>query len=154
MQGCEIELFTEGKMTLPYNDIDEDWLFDRAEEIVGLLKLSGITLTLIMTDNEYIHTINKDFRKKDKSTDVISFAYRENAFPALPDTHENLGDVYISLEKAKEQSLEYKVSLREEVKRLMIHGILHLVGYDHEKGREEEEKMRSKEDELFTATGL
>ena len=107
-----------------------------------------------MTDNNYIQTLNNDYRKKDKPTDVISFAYRENAFPGLPDTHENLGDVYISLEKAKEQAAEYKVSMREEVKRLLIHGILHLVGYDHEKGRKEAEEMRAKEDELFTATGL
>ena len=154
MQGCEIELFTEGVLVLPYDDIDEEWLFDRAEEIVNFLKLSGITLTLIMTDNNYIQTINKDYRKKDRPTDVISFAYRENAFPGLPDTHENLGDVYISLEKAKEQATEYKVTLREEVKRLMIHGILHLVGYDHEKGRKEQEEMRAKENELFAATGL
>lgn len=154
MPGCEIELFTEGDVILPFDDINGDWILDRAEEIVKNLRLSAVTLTLVMTDNDYIRTINNNFRKKDKPTDVISFAYRENPFPGLPDELENLGDIYISLEKAKEQSVEYGVTLKEEVKRLLIHGILHLLGYDHEKGRKQAEEMRSKEDEIFASIGL
>ncbi len=154
MPGCEIELFTEGVVNLPFDDINEDWILDRAEEIVKILKLSTVTLTLVMTDNDYIRTINNNYRKKDKPTDVISFAYRENPFPGLPDELENLGDIYISLEKAKEQSVDYGVTLKEEVKRLLIHGILHLLGYDHEKDRKQAEEMHLKEDEIFASIGL
>ena len=154
MPGCEIELFTEGAVVLPFDDITGDWILDRAEEIVKILQLSAVTLTLILTDNEYIRTVNNNYRKKDKPTDVISFAYRENPFPGLPDALENLGDVYISLEKAKEQAAEYSVTLKEEVKRLLIHGILHLLGYDHEKGNKQAEEMRLKEDKLFASIGL
>jgi probable rRNA maturation factor len=62
---------------------------------------------------------------------------------------EELGDIYISLETASKQALEYEVTLVEEIKRLIIHGALHLLGYDHEKSPEEEKRMNSLEEEIF-----
>jgi probable rRNA maturation factor len=91
---------------------------------------------------------------KDSPTDVISFAYREDPFPEAETEVEDLGDIYLSLDRAAQQSVEYGVTLREEVKRLMIHGILHLIGYDHERSAEDEETMRAKEDEIFDSVRL
>lgn len=154
MPGCSIELFTEGAMELPFGDISGEWITARAEECAGVMGLDNIILTIIVTDNEFIHTINRDYRKKNRPTDVISFAYRENPFPVAPGEPENLGDIYISLERAREQASEYDVSLKEEVKRLLVHGFLHLLGYDHEKGRKEKTRMEEKEAELMSRTGL
>ncbi len=80
---------------------------------------------------------------------MISFAYRENPFPSGGSGPEELGDVYLSLEQAALQSREFGVSLREETARLLVHGILHLVGYDHETSPREETRMRKKEEEIL-----
>jgi probable rRNA maturation factor len=80
---------------------------------------------------------------------VISFAYRDDLFPGINGEIEELGDIYISLEKASEQSLDYEVSLKDELKRLLVHGILHLIGYDHEISDKEDKRMRDMEDKIF-----
>ena len=148
-----IEVFTE-EIEFPWKDIDENWLIKIGESICEKLLLSNVTISLIMTSNEYIKNINRDFRKKDTPTDVISFAYREEPFPQAEEEIEELGDIYISLERALEQSVEYEVTLKEEVKRLLVHGILHLIGYDHETSPKDEETMRAKEDELFESISI
>ena len=148
-----IEVFTE-EIEFPWKDIDENWLIKIGESICEKLLLSNVTISLIMTSDEYIKNINRDFRKKDTPTDVISFAYREEPFPQGDEEIEELGDIYISLERALEQSVEYEVTLKEEVKRLLIHGILHLIGYDHETSPKDEETMRAKEDELFESVSI
>jgi probable rRNA maturation factor len=148
-----IEVFTED-IELPWRGIDEMWLSALGGKICGALALRNAVISLIMTNDEYIKEINKKYRKKNAPTDVISFAYMEDMEDEDPFPHgetetEELGDIYISLERAAEQSFEYGVSLKDEVKRLLIHGILHLTGYDHEKSEEEGGIMRAKEDELF-----
>ena len=148
-----IEVFTE-EIEFPWKDIDENWLIKIGESICEKLFLSNVTISLIMTSNEYIKNVNRDYRKKDTPTDVISFAYREEPFPQGDEEIEELGDIYISLERALEQSVEYEVTLKEEVKRLLIHGILHLIGYDHETSPKDEETMRAKEDELFESVSI
>ena len=148
-----IEVFTE-EIEFPWKDIDENWLIKIGESICEKLFLSNVTISLIMTSNEYIKNVNRDYRKKNTPTDVISFAYREEPFPQGDEEIEELGDIYISLERALEQSVEYEVTLKEEVKRLLIHGILHLIGYDHETSPKDEETMRAKEDELFESVSI
>ncbi len=152
MENRKIEVFTE-ELELPWKEINEDWACSLGEKICSLLALDRVTISVIFTTNSFIHTINRDYRKKDMPTDVISFAYREERFPGeeMEETEE-LGDIYISLEKAAEQAAEYEVTLQDEVKRLLIHGILHLIGYDHERSDEDEEIMRKKEDEIFEGT--
>jgi len=89
---------------------------------------SDTQLNIIITNNKYLKELNLKFKNLDRPTDVLSFPF-DNKF--LPDNLSILGDVYISLEKAKEQAIQYKVSLQNEIERLMIHGILHLIGYTH-----------------------
>jgi len=152
MEGSnEIEIFTEGDISLPFKDLSEDFVCKASLDTLKHLELENVSISLILSDNEYIHTINKEYRKKDNPTDVISFAYREDPFPEIETEIEELGDIYLSLEKALEQSIEYEVTLEDEVKRLLIHGILHLIGFDHEKSDEDEKTMRDKEEEILNA---
>lgn len=148
-----IEIFTE-EIKLPWQDVDETWLSSLGEKLCAELLLTNVTISLIVTNDEYIRGVNKDYRKKDSPTDVISFAYREEPFPQVDGEIEELGDIYISLERAAEQAEEYEVSLKDEIKRLLIHGTLHLLGYDHESSPQDEELMRAREDELFEAVNV
>ncbi len=144
-----IELFTEGNVEFPYHGVTEEFILSAVERAGALMGPGKVSVTVIITDNAAIQTINRDFRKKDAPTDVISFAYRENPFPAVEMKYEELGDLYLSIEQARRQAKEYGVTLEDEVKRLLVHGLLHLVGYDHEVSEEEERRMRAKEEEIL-----
>jgi len=145
----DIEVFTEGKASLESSGIDGTYITDIARKIFSRTGTDNVHVAVILTDNEHITTINSQFRGKDQPTDVISFAYRDDPFPLHEGIVEELGDVYISLDKTAEQAAEYDIEFKEELKRLTIHGILHLLGYDHEKSEEDEKKMSSLEQELF-----
>jgi probable rRNA maturation factor len=145
----KIGIFLEGNISFPYNKIEKKFFVTTAEKIFNIIEIDNISVNIILTDNKFIRSINKVYRKKNSPTDVISFAYRDDLFPSLTGEIEELGDVYISLEKASGQSLNYGVSLKDELKRLLIHGILHLLGYDHEISDEEEKKMSDMEDKIF-----
>jgi probable rRNA maturation factor len=145
-----IGIFTEGNLSLPYNNIPEKFFTAVTEAVLKHTDTGNVSVSIILTDNEFIRTLNSDYRGKDTATDVISFAYRDEPFPVIENVAEELGDVYISLEKASEQAAEYEVTFTDELKRLIIHGVLHLLGYDHEKSDEENERMTSLESEIFS----
>ena len=94
---------------------------------------------LLLTNNEEIHAINKQYRNIDRPTDVLSFAERESPSP----DPKFLGQIIISLDRAQEQADELNQSLEEELRFLFVHGLLHILGYDHEKP--EDEKVMLKE---------
>ncbi len=94
------------------------------------LKLENVEFNVIIIDNEEIHKINKTYRGIDRPTDVISFALEDDDTFIKTDRR-ILGDIYISIDKAKEQAEEYGHKLLRELCFLTIHGILHLLGYDH-----------------------
>jgi probable rRNA maturation factor len=94
--------------------------------------------------------LNHQYRGMDKTTDVLSFPLYEEIQNSKPMPHIfALGDIVISLHKAKKQAEENGVTLNEEVKRLLIHGLLHLMGYDHEQSRYLKGKMQKMEFELM-----
>lgn len=108
---------------------------------------TSVELSIMFTDDEEIHALNRDYRKKDKPTDVLSFPMREGEFGDInPDL---LGDVVISLDTASRQAEERGETLDEELRFLLIHGILHLLGFDHEGTASEAKRMRAKEKELL-----
>lgn len=115
------------------------------------LKLKNVVFDLVFVDKATIHEINKTYRHVDRVTDVISFA--------LEDTKEIeteirlLGDIYICVEKAQEQAKEYGHSFLRELAFLTIHGLLHLLGYDHQE-KEEEEKMFALQEEILDEYGI
>lgn len=147
----DIEIFSEGDISLPYKGISRKRLGLYIKKVCKYLRLIDISITLIVTDNDYICKLNKRYRKKDYPTDIISFAYRESSFPNKHLKKEMLGDIYLSLEKALKQSEEYGVGFEDEVKHLLVHGVLHLIGYDHEISKEHEERMLEKEEEILRA---
>lgn len=92
-------------------------------------------ISITFTNNEEVHHLNKEYRNIDRPTDVLSFPF-DNSFN-LP--VKMLGDIIISLEKAESQSEEYGHSFKREISFLIVHGILHLLGYDHHTPEEEKE---------------
>lgn len=122
---------------------------NKAAEIHGL---SNQEMSIIFVDNIQIQKINRDYRDKDQVTDVISFALNDDD-TAFAWEKNDLGDIYISLERAKEQSIDYGHSFEREVCYLAVHGLLHLLGYDHI-NKEDKEKMREKEEEIMAEVGL
>jgi len=148
MGKIEAEIFTDG-FNLPYKNITIDSLHEFTIKISSELKIENSAINIIITDDEKIREINREYRDKDKATDVISFAYRENPFPKIDEEIEDLGDIYISFETAYKQSIEYKVEFDSEVKRLLVHGILHLLGYDHERSKEDADIMFALEEKVL-----
>ena len=114
-------------------------------------------MSVTIVDNDYIHDINRTYRHKDSPTDVISFAFlddnpeRDNLFHSKQMVV--LGEIYISADKAKEQAKEYGHSLDREMRFLFVHGLLHLLGYDHMK-EEDEKVMFNLQDEILSAKGI
>ena len=110
-------------------------------------------ISIIIVDNEYIHKINKEYRGKDAETDVISFALEDEDSIVLPDGIRVLGDIYISIDKAREQAKLYGHSLKREICFLAVHGFYHLLGYDH-MSKEDEEIMFKKQEEVLEEYGI
>ena len=113
-----------------------------AAEMVG--RLYGVEngeVSITLTDNAYIHKLNKQYRGIDRPTDVLSFALNESEEPEIEGgmTVNVLGDLIISVERAEEQAADFGHSVRREMAFLTVHGMLHLLGYDHMKDEEREE---------------
>ena len=118
-----------------------------AGAILAAVGCTSVELSILFVDDKEIHTLNREYRKKDKPTDVLSFPMREGEFGDLnPDL---LGDVVISLDTAKRQAEERGEALEEELNFLLTHGIMHLLGFDHEGTPSEARRMQAKEKELM-----
>jgi probable rRNA maturation factor len=103
-------------------------------------------LTVCLVGDAEIHRLNRDYRGKDRPTDVLAFAMREGT--RAPGDEAVLGDVLISVATAARQAARHRVKTADEVRTLLIHGILHLLGYDHERGSNEARRMKRKERQL------
>ena len=101
-----------------------------AENAVRQISEIGEALVVIaFVSDKKMRRLNKDFRAKDSTTDVLSFPFAAEEFEQAENT---LGDIFISLEQAERQALENKLDLETEIKQLILHGVLHLCGFDHE----------------------
>lgn len=124
--------------------------------VMGVLSHEGIEhdvfVSITLTDNEYIHALNKRFRGVDRHTDVLSFPMyeREEIDSYVGDGYIELGDIVLSLERAKEQALEVGNTFLEEVAFLTVHSMLHLLGYDHERSKEDDEEQCRKQKEIVS----
>ncbi len=138
----------------------EDYIFNITDEIVetedidkvikfACKKLNVINplLNIVIVDNKKIQEINKIYRNKDAVTDVISFAFEESNDLKYDDMR-FLGEIYISYDKCVEQAKEYGHSFKREFCYLAVHGLLHLLGYDHIK-EEDKKVMRALEEEIL-----
>ena len=118
------------------------------------LKVSGEVSVSFVSDEE-IHELNRFYRHVDRPTDVLSFALNEGGDDLeLPDeVTEPLGDIVLSLPTAVRQSVDYGHSLRREVAFLLVHGFLHLLGFDHQESDAEQE-MTSIQESVLSSLGL
>jgi probable rRNA maturation factor len=142
-----------------YNDTevsiyDEEYFINLSKVIFNHLKLDGYFIYDInLVSLEEIHRLNREFRNIDRPTDVISFAFEdavegENKIIHSSNMPRTLGEIFICVDKCKEQSIEYAHSLDREMGFLFTHGLLHLLGYDHM--NEEDEKVMFKiQDEIM-----
>ena len=130
-----------------------------AQTICDGLDYKEAELSVLITDDEGIRALNRDWRSKDKATDVLSFSQVESGddqWPELPGMEDNagpaipvLGDVVISAETAARQAEAADVSLESEFRRLLVHGALHLLGHDHVHGGRQAAKMQREEERLL-----
>ncbi|NLC48526.1 MAG: rRNA maturation RNase YbeY [Tenericutes bacterium] len=138
----------------------EDYIFNTTNEIIDLNEINDIVkltfkklkvvnplINIVIVDNKRIKEINKLYRNIDKITDVISFAFEEEDKLKYNDIR-FLGEIYISYEKCVSQADEYNHSVKRELCYLVVHGLLHLLGYDH-MNEEDKKIMRAKEEEIL-----
>ena len=135
--------------------VDQGWARRIAQTV---LKAEGVAppyeVSLVFTDSETVRQLNRDYRGVDEPTDVLAFYMlpqkeeADDSFALPPDGVTRLGEIIISYPQATEQAREQGHATEKELALLIIHGILHLLDYDHEKP-EEEAKMRTREKELL-----
>ena len=131
-------------------EVDEGSLRRVAAEVLSQEGVEEETeLSLVITDDEAIRELNRRFRGVDAPTDVLAFgAGTEEHFVSAPDSPRYLGDVVISYQRALTQAEELGYPVAKELKLLVIHGILHLLGYDHEE-EADARKMREREENIL-----
>lgn len=128
--------------------IDLPLLEKVAQKILNDSGCPDAELSVLLVDDAGIQPLNRDYLGKDRPTNVLSFSMREGEMAGVPD--DLLGDVVISTETAARDAAEAGVPFESELYFLLLHGILHLLGYDHERGTEEEaQAMEAREVELF-----
>lgn len=141
-----------------FNEVDVD-LSQELDELKELLKnvcndekLDNGEFNVIIVSEEKIQELNKNYRGLDKVTDVISFALEDEKSFNIED-YRMLGDIYICLNRAREQAEEYGHSFKRELSFLAIHGLLHLLGYDH-MNEDDEKVMFGKQEEVLKRYGI
>lgn len=138
--------------------IDKSWLRRLVKQSIATHGIgTEVELSLLITDDATVHELNKKYRGKDKPTDVLSFALEADkrgdasaGFVMPPGEMVHLGEVIVSYPRAVEQAAERKHPVENELALLVIHGVLHLLGYDHDKPARERE-MRSLEQRVLSA---
>ena len=146
MPGCELYVKTDE----PFQGcLDEEWLRQVVEKTLALEGVnSPVELGLVITDAETIRQLNRTYRGRDETTDVLSFALLEDAevtpFITPPDGVSHLGEVILSYPQAAIQAKEHKHPLERELALLVIHGVLHLLGHEDE-DEVAEARMRAEE---------
>jgi len=128
-------------------------VLQKAAEIHALAPQTEVSV--VLADDPYIRELNRDYRGKDRATDVLSFALNEGDEPDIIDGPEELllGDIIISLETAERQAGEFGHSLERELAYLTVHGMLHLLGFDHE-DEAERQTMRREEERVLTELNI
>ena len=133
--------------------ITQPWIGRIARKALALEKVeSPQEVGILITNDSQVRRLNKKYRKKDATTDVLSFGLSESgddSFP-IPDGFSALGQVVVSYPQAQRQALDFNHSIKREVAFLIIHGLLHLLGYDHQKAVDER-KMRRRQEAILSS---
>lgn len=151
MSGYQV--YVTGEEHLRWSDTVEQLIERAALLVLETEEASPCEVSVFLTDNEGIQGLNRQYRSLDEPTDVLSFQLDMEEHEAPEGALALLGDVIISLERAQEQALEYEHVLEREVAFLVVHGVLHLLGYDHET-ESERALMREREESILADLGL
>lgn len=125
-------------------DFDYSYLDKIIKRTLELENVEASIFSIIFIDDEKMRELNKTYRGIDSTTDVLSFAFEDNNKFCYNIRH--LGQIFVSIPKMKSQAKDYGHSETRELSFLVVHGLLHLLGYDHTKGIEEEKEMFSKQE--------
>lgn len=129
--------------------VKKAWLKEIVLTLLEAEKVGGrVTVGVLLTGDETIQALNRSYRGRDEVTDVLSFPLEPESFPTPPGQLPYLGEVAISVPQAKRQAEEAGHSLDQEVAHLLVHGLLHILGYDHEE-EEDAQRMEAKEAEIL-----
>lgn len=131
---------------------DYDYLYEVIAATLREEQVSNAVFSIIFVGLEEIHELNKNYRGIDRTTDVISFALEDSDDFELEGVRV-LGDIYVCIDRMKEQALEYGHSEKRELSFLVCHGLLHLLGYDHME-KEDEVIMFGKQDKILETVGI
>lgn len=117
--------------------VDKTHLHTLLQHILDIVEYSDFDIGLLITNNKTMHAYNKTYRQKDKPTNILSFSYHPTLkagrrIAVKSEDDKNLGDLIISLEYINEQAHEMNIPAAEHIKNLLVHGVCHLLGYDHE----------------------
>lgn len=152
MERAEYTILISGDDHLVWPPALEELLEKAARAVLESEKTPSAEVSLHLTDDAGIRALNRTYRHIDAPTDVLSFGLGPEDGDA-PGGVVLLGDVIVSLERAREQAHEYGHSFEREVAFLVVHGVLHLLGYDHETDAERAE-MRAREEAVLAELGL
>ena len=130
-----------------------DWLVGIARITLEMEHVGECQLGIVVTDDAQVRALNREFADDDHATDVLSFSLREGEEFVTPDTTDRLGEVIISFETADRQAIEAGHHTEDELAHLLVHGILHLLSYDHLEP-EDEARMRSRERSVLSGLGI
>jgi len=144
--------------------LDPVWLRRTAEAVLSAARADNAELSLVLVSDRRMRALNRRYRKKDRPTDVLAFPLtpshtlptraREKGEGARPSSPPMLlGDVVISVPMARRQAAELGHGLREELRRLLVHAVLHLLGFDHERGPRDAALMAQKEQAILKTLG-
>lgn len=151
----QIELSNQQEKLMVTQEM-EDKIIEVLEEAARVHEVNDMAeVSLMLTDDESIHEMNREYRGIDRPTDVLSFALEEGEEEEIfGGPEENLlGDIIISVETAVRQAEEYGHSVEREMSFLALHGMLHLLGYDHME-EEERQEMRAQEKAILESLGI
>ena len=149
---CEIDVEVAPRYR---SAVDEEWLRGIAGRVLTAEGVSQAAVGVVVTGDAVVRDLNRRYRGEDAPTDVLSFVLNEGAaeFVLPPGESRRLGEVVVSLPTARRQAKQAGHSLERELALLIVHGLLHLLGYDHATG-DEERVMRSREAALLTSLGV
>ena len=137
----QVNIVKLSKWRIPRSFV-QSWLEDLSRKLAQKTshKISKKQITLVFVDSQKMTQLNKDFRGKNKTTDILSFEGMES---------EELGELILCGDVIDSQAKDHKISKNQELGYLLIHGVLHLLGYEHECGGRKEKEMFALQDELF-----
>ncbi len=141
------DIIDEYGCTFDYNYLDEV-----INHTLKMMKVEKANLSIIFIDDETMHRYNLEYRGIDRTTDVLSFALEDNQ--TFKTEIRQLGDIFISIPKMQKQAKEYNHSEKRELSFLTVHGLLHLLGYDHTRSEEEERIQFELQDKILNELNI